>query len=258
MDSTRSMKINRLLQKWPRGTVALHSWLSKQGVSPKLAEQYRKREWIDAVGRGAFVRRGDTVRWQGAVFALQQYAGKQIHPGGRTALALQGYGHFLSFGEPVLRLYGKPGARLPAWFRLHDWSVDVRFTATALFADGESSMSEMPFGEFAILVSSPERAILEYLTDVPDTSTVDEALLLMEGLATLRPGVLQGLLKVCRSVKVKRLFFFIADKAGHPWRKRLRTDTIDLGSGKRVIIRGGRLDTRYGITVPPHLLERGS
>jgi hypothetical protein len=34
-----------------------------------------------------------------------------------------------------------------------------------------------------------------------------------------------------------------------PWRAELQLDRIDLGSGKRQIVAGGRLDKRYGITV---------
>ena len=71
MDSRESMKINRLLQAWPGGTVALHAFFTQHGVSRKLAEQYRKTGWIDSVGVGAFVRRGDKVSWQGALYAVQ-------------------------------------------------------------------------------------------------------------------------------------------------------------------------------------------
>ncbi|WP_213981198.1 type IV toxin-antitoxin system AbiEi family antitoxin domain-containing protein [Sphingomonas sp. dw_22] len=37
------------------------------------------------------------------------------------------------------------------------------------------------------------------------------------------------------------------------WRSRLDTSRIDLGSGKRALIKGGELDPRYNITVPPDL-----
>lgn len=109
MDSHNSMKINKVLQTWPKGTVAVHAWLKAQGVSRKLAEQYRRREWIDAIGRGAFIRRGDKVEWPGAVYAIQTASEKPIHPGGRTALELHGLAHFLGLNAraPVY-LYGSP------------------------------------------------------------------------------------------------------------------------------------------------------
>lgn len=256
MNSTRSMKINQLLQKWPRGTVALHVWLSKQGISWKLAEQYRKRGWIDALGRGAFVRRGDTVTWQGGIYALQTYSSSTIHPGGRTALELQGLAHFLPLGKQSIHLYGSAGERLPAWFREHDWSANIHFTVRALFTGAENAgLTKLQFGDSHILASSPERAILEYLDDVPYPNSFDEALLLMEGLATLRPALLHRLLEACSSVKVKRVFLFLADHVGHRWNRRVDRDGIDLGRGKRVVVRGGRLDATYEITVPSHFVR---
>jgi len=52
---------------------------------------------------------------------------------------------------------------------------------------------------------------------------------------------------------VRRLFFFFADRHQHSWLKHLDKDAIDLGSGNRVLVKGGRLDKRYRITVPGDL-----
>ena len=72
----------------------------------------------------------------------------------------------------------------------------------------------------------------------------------MEGLADLSPRRLDALLHRTRSVKVKRLFFWLAERQGHAWMKRLDVGDFDLGRGKRVLARDGRLVRRYGITVP--------
>ena len=128
-------KINQLLQSWPRGTVALQPFFSRHGVSQKLAARYRTSGWIDPVGRGAFVRRGDKVGWEGAVYALQRYAGKAIQPGGRTALELHGYAHFLRMGSRrEVHLFGPPSERLPRWILYHDWGADLRYFGTTLFS----------------------------------------------------------------------------------------------------------------------------
>jgi hypothetical protein len=257
MDSHTSMKVNKLLQAWPPGTVAIHPWLEEQGVSRKLAEQYRKRGWIDAIGRGAFVRRGDKVEWPGAVYAMQKSGGKRIHPGGRSALELHGLDHFLRLGKRApLHLYGAPGERLPTWFRQHDWDRDVQFTATSLFRR-DLFVTPRSFGSFAIEVSAPERAILEYLDGLQAQTSFEEARELVEGLTTLRPEPLQALLQACTSVKVKRLFLYLADLAGHPWRAKLKEKRIDLGSGNRLLVRGGKLHPKYRITVPADTLQGG-
>lgn len=255
MDSRESMKINRLLQVWPRGTVALHAFFAQHGVSRKLAEQYGKSGWIDSVGVGAFVRRGDTVGWEGALYAVQHHAGKAVYPGGRTALELSGLAHYLRLGpRRRVDLYGPPGERLPRWFLQHDWAVDLRYFGTSLFADAEAvGVGTKAFGEFSLALSSPERAILEVLEGVPGDTAFAEAQQLMEGLPTLRPKLMQQLLEACASVKAKRLCLYLADATRMPWRDALDDTRIDLGSGKRQVVVGGQLNAHYSITVPREL-----
>jgi len=104
-------------------------------------------------------------------------------------------------------------------------------------------------GGWSIRLSAPELAMMEFLYLVPGRESFSEASLLMDGLATLRPGVVQSLLEQCRSVKVKRLFMFLAERHNHPWVKRLHLSKVDFGRGKRMIVKGGRFDAKYRITV---------
>jgi hypothetical protein len=77
----------------------------------------------------------------------------------------------------------------------------------------------------------------------------------MEGLNNLSPNQLQPLLEKCQSVKVKRLFMYLAEKAGHEWFKYLDLNKIDLGKGKRSIVKNGVYVSKYKITVPKELEE---
>jgi hypothetical protein len=77
----------------------------------------------------------------------------------------------------------------------------------------------------------------------------------MEGLTTLRPKILQPLLEKCSSIKVKRLFLYLASRAGHDWFKRLDPSKLELGSGDRTITKGGVYVAQYGITVPQELVK---
>ncbi len=81
--------------------------------------------------------------------------------------------------------------------------------------------------------------------------------MLMEGLPTLSPSRLQALLVDCHNIKVKRLFFFFAERHGHAWLKRLDRKSIDLGRGKRSLVKGGRYDAKHRITVPENLDATG-
>ena len=73
---------------------------------------------------------------------------------------------------------------------------------------------------------------------------------LMENLNDLRPIIVQDLLEVCTSIKVKRLFLFMAEKHNHKWYKHLNLSTVDLGKGKRSLVKEGIYVSKYQITVP--------
>jgi Transcriptional regulator, AbiEi antitoxin, Type IV TA system len=75
----------------------------------------------------------------------------------------------------------------------------------------------------------------------------------MEGLPNLSPQRLQKLLTRCRSIKVKRLFFSFADRHQHAWLKRIDRAAVDLGKGKRMLVKDGKLDRAYRITVPVNI-----
>jgi hypothetical protein len=77
----------------------------------------------------------------------------------------------------------------------------------------------------------------------------------MEGLTMLRPEIIQTLLELCNSVKVTRLCLYMADKNQFQWFKKLNTEAINLGSGKRSIVKGGTYNDNYQITVPDSLEE---
>lgn len=109
----------------------------------------------------------------------------------------------------------------------------------------------MPWGQWPwpLVISTPERAILEFLNELPDNESFHQADMLMEGLSTLRPARLQALLADCRSIKIKRLFFFLADRHQHAWLKRIDRTR----GGKKSLVRGGWYDSKYMITVPGDL-----
>jgi hypothetical protein len=177
---------------------------------------------------------------------------------------MQSFAHYLSERHREIHLYGtnKP----PGWiFKLKLEDRFVFHNADRLFRSErtrpkghsesglpESSLIRQPWGqwEWPLTMSSPERAILELLDEVPQRETFHQADVLMEGLRNLSPRKLQTLLNVCHSIKVKRLFLWFAERHQHPWLKKLDLKHIDLGKGKRMLARGGKLDPKFKITVP--------
>jgi hypothetical protein len=107
----------------------------------------------------------------------------------------------------------------------------------------------------SLRLSCPEKACFEMLAGVPETTGFDHADELFQGMTSLSPSRLEALLRGCCSVKVKRLFFWFAERQDYAWLRPLDSGDFDLGKGKRVIARGGRLNKKYQITVPASLHE---
>ncbi|MBI4524044.1 MAG: type IV toxin-antitoxin system AbiEi family antitoxin domain-containing protein, partial [Deltaproteobacteria bacterium] len=186
------------------------------------------------------------------LYAIQEQMGLAIHAGGKTALQMQGYAHFLPMGKgQTVSLFGPPDVKLPAWFKQHRWGINIRYAATKLFAGQvDQGLTKKDMGRYSVKVSAPERAMMEVLYRVPLVDSFDEAKLLMEGLTTLRPRVVQNLLEKCASVKAKRLFMLLAENCKHPWVRKVDLSKVDFGKGKRALVKGGRFDPKYQITVP--------
>jgi Transcriptional regulator, AbiEi antitoxin, Type IV TA system/Transcriptional regulator, AbiEi antitoxin N-terminal domain len=264
-------KLNWLQRSLPEGLIADAAWLEKHGYSRGLRQKYVAHGWLDPVVRGVYRRpppqlkgevRKESPSWQTIVISLQKLLGYQYTVGGRTALELQGFAHYLSTGQREIHLYGS--GKQPNWVlmlknehkfvfhnveRLFESDVSLHNTDNDVF---QSSTIEQPWGqwELPITMSSPERAILELLDEVPKRETFHQADSFMEGLQNLSPGRLQVLLAACRSIKVKRLFLWFAERHKHAWLKQLDRKAINLGHGKRMIARGGKLDPMFNITIP--------
>ncbi|NOQ96858.1 MAG: hypothetical protein GQ561_01710 [Calditrichae bacterium] len=244
-------KINQLIKEWPKGTVMTLDYLKQNGINRNLIKRYRRSGWIDNVGRAAYRLAGDNLELAGGLYAVQNQLKLKIHVGARTALELKGYGHYLGPGIRRVFMFGQPGEYLPVWFKKYDWPVDYYYTTTNLFPDNlPSSFTESKYKDINITISTAERAVLEMLHLIPEQQGFDEALQIMKSLTTLRPELLQKLLENCRSIKVKRLFLYMSESEDHVWFSDLIPDRINLGSGKRVVIKNGYLDKKYNITVP--------
>ena len=248
--SSGRQKINQRLLSAPAGSVLTSAWLRSAGISSRLADYYAGAGWLHRVGDGAFTVQAGVPTWLGGIFGLQQKS-TSFHPGGRTALELAGLAHFLPLGDAYpLYLFSRTGDRLPAWFKGLPWAGRVQHVRTN-FLPQDLGLREHREGDLAVVVSTPERAALEFLQHLAlDEAGYEHATLIFEGLGTLRPDLVQSLLEACASVKVKRLFLHLAERHTHAWFKKLDLAKVSLGSGKRALVPGGRLDRKYLITVP--------
>jgi len=254
MNTLKESKINRLLRTQPPGVVMLSSWLSKQGYSSDLQKRYRKSLWLESIGTGAMIRSGDLVSYEGAIYALQVQLGSTIHPGGKTALSLLGKAHYLEMAQTKIVLFGGKGEKLPAWFKNHDWGVSMDYYQSS-FLPSNLGLTDLVLRTFSIKVSGAVRALMECLYLAPEKQEVFECYELMEGLNNLRPDHIQTMLEACKSVKVKRLFMYMAEKAEHDWVHYLDLKRVDFGNGKRSLVKNGVYNSKYQITVPKELSD---
>lgn len=254
MSTEMKSKINQLMSTTPRGVVLTSAWLTEQGYSLELQKRYRKSNWFTQLERGALVRSGDIVDVLGGIYTLQNQLGLSIHPGAKTALSLLGKSHYLELSMQRCQLFGLQSEKLPLWFKKHDWKLNVEYQSSS-FLPAELGLTEFNYKDFKLRVSSPARAVMECLYLAPESQPLLEVFELMEGLNNLRPKSVQTLLEACASVKVKRLFLYMAEKAGHSWFNYLKPEAIDLGSGKRQIVPDGVYIPKYQITIPK-VLER--
>ena len=252
MSTINQSKINSLLLTHPLGSVLTSSWLVEHGYSLELQKRYKKSQWFESIGWGAVIRYEDEVDYVGGVYALQSQLGLSVHPAAKTALSLQGKAHYLELSTKKVQLFGNQKELLPLWFRKYDWDLAIEYKKTA-FLPPDIGLVDILHKSFTVRVSSPARAIMECLYLVPKSQPLIEVFELMEGLNNLRPDLVQRLLEACRSVKVKRLFLYLADKAGHEWLSYINLDKVDLGSGKRSIVSDGVYISKYQITVPKAL-----
>lgn len=245
----------------PNDLLVTRSWLMEQGIVRHAIDNLVKSEQLLPIRPGVYMRPGGRLVWEGVVRSLQRM-GSNLVVGGTSALDLQGASHYLAlWGLRVIRLHGTDP--LPPWtnrlglpqtFCRHGTAWLLRPDAMERNRDQHDMVDtvEITSGDDlqAMQVSTLERALLEVLKDVPTRISFEHADNLMAGLIDLSPCRLGTLLHRTRNFKVKRLFFWMAEQQGHPWIKELDPGDFDLGRGKRVLERDGRLASRYGITVP--------
>ncbi|MDL2403031.1 type IV toxin-antitoxin system AbiEi family antitoxin domain-containing protein [Rhizobium mayense] len=261
MTGQNTGKLNFLERTLPDGLLVDAAWMERHGYSTSLRSQYVAAGWLTQPVRGTYKRPRGELTWEKVVVSLQTLMGSALAVGGRTALDLQGFSHYISASGPsVIHLYGTASPQgwltklpLPQMFRFHKSSTLFRSLPEKPWLQ-EGTLRQVPVAsEWQMTISTPERALLEMLDELPTHESFHQVDVLMEGLSSLSPRRLQSLISDCHSVKVKRLFFWFAARHAHSWVKQIDRSAVDLGTGKRSLVKGGRLDPDLLITVPDDL-----
>ncbi len=249
MATSNTFSFKALLAELPRGEPFSTADLQARGVSAFRASALGRSGWLTHLARGVYMLPGDTLTRDGALaFLARQMTG--LHVGSKTALAWRGVRQNLGFTE-TLALWGDKPQRLPEWFTQR---FAAQYQATQLFDSqlpAGSGLQSLPAGRTDVLVSVPERALLELLSDVgKDQSkgqSLSEARELVEGLPSLRESVLDTLLLHATRIKVIRIAAVLARELQLPWAHLAQAHSLRIGGGQRWIAvsrSGERLDLK--------------
>ncbi len=246
-----------LHQVAPEGLVVTRKHLLAAGLTGAALDRYVKSGWLHLVGRGAYLRGPDQalarpMRWQQLVISLQR-AGLPLHVGGPTALALHGW---TSSDARTVELFGR--AKLPAWMAQAKLREAVRVHRFELLPPRvRAGVVPVQWGpwDWSMWIASSERALLESVALLPDALSFQAVDTLFAAAHSLDVPALTQLLGWSRHVQVNRLFLWFADRHAHPWNAEIDRTRVFVGSGKRQVVVGGKLDARYQITVPADLLS---
>lgn len=252
VDIEQKSKINQLLlSATPKGLL-FSEWLKRNGYSDQLIKRYRESGWLEMLSKGVMYRTGDSLSAYAALSCYNRQLGRMFRVAAHSALELFGFNHYVPMGKPLLMVaHGKQ--RVPEWIRHDVFDRVIKPFSTDTFSEPQATT--IVKDEVDLPVSTPEQAFLECLLLAPQQYSYMDLFYMMEQLTTLRPEMLQRLLETTKSLKVKRMFLYMAEKAGHYWLDALDMSKIELGTSKLQLAKNGVYISKYKITVPKELNE---
>jgi len=240
-----TVSFKSVLARLPRGAPLSTALLQEHGVTAYRASALARSGWLVHLGRGAYMLPGDTLlRDDALAFLARQVPG--FHVGSKTALAWRGIRQNVAFRE-IIDLWGNKPKTLPAWFSER---FPARYQATQLFdvaLPAGLGLQPLPVGHSGVLVSVPERAVLELLSDIGKGQSLAEARELVESLPRLREKVLDELLLHTTRIKVVRAAANLATSVKLAWGPLAMRHSERIGGGSRwvaVTKSGERLDLK--------------
>lgn len=251
MSIVTGTKINQLLADTDPSGLLFSQWLKEKGYSDQLQKRYRDSGWLTSLSQGVMYRSGSQRSSQSALASCNEQTRTRHRIAAHSALEYCGFNHYVPMGKPVLTVALDPNCNRPAWMKDECFDMSFRTFHTEVFSETEIIETDITAGR--LFISSPELAILECLLLAPKYYDYMDLYYIMEQLTTLRSDIVQRLLKGTRNFRIKRLFLYMAEKAGHYWMEELHTDSVELGTSKLQLVTNGVYIPKYKITVPKSL-----
>jgi hypothetical protein len=230
-----SKTLQRLMEEAPRGQPLDAEMLRDMGISPQQASYMVSSGWMVRLSRGAYLLTGDSPSRDGIIAHLSRRV-PGLHVGGKTALDWHSVRNNVQTRERVV-LWGNSPYEMASWIEA---SMLYTYQTTQLFGDGlaeGAGLEPVRDGNHGVLVSVPERALLELASDIGKRGqkglSLEEAVKFIPSLPPLRPKVLDSLLSDCTRVKVVKLVRDLTAASGTLSASDLQKHVDRLGAGKR-------------------------
>jgi hypothetical protein len=226
----KGRKLNNLYARVAPGTPLTSSDLAVLGISADLTVYYVRAGWLSRLARGVYCRPNDPPALQPSIVLLQRNL-EGLHVSGKSALEWHRAPDTIA-QQPVLHLSGWQAGHLPAWFTAR---FPAEYHRNRLFDESpDAPLHVYPFEnrKDAPLLSTPERALLEVLSEVGLRRLLQEARDLVRGSETLRGDIMLDLLKHCASVKTVRLCLQLGREFQQPWIGMLDAAQLPTGSDR--------------------------
>ena len=255
MNQPRPRK-DQIFINWGEEEVHTSLWFKRHKVARSLIHRYESTGLIKGLGGGAYVKaNGLPLNWQSAILTAQTEVELPIHVGGHSVFYLMGLNQYLRFDKKhIVFIVVREKLRIPIWLKKNDWGVKFQFKTSRLF-DDDSGLEVFKRSKFPIIIASRERAVMEMIDSMDLSESFESLEQYFEGLTNIRASLTQGLLESCNSIKVKRVFLFMATKLDLPIIKKINISKVDLGQGKRVVVKSGVFSKEFNITVPRNYSE---
>ncbi len=250
MDISLGSKINQLLSCGVYGGLFFSEWLSKMGYSAQLLKRYKDSGWLESLANGVFFRRNEQLSALAAIHSYTMQTGKSVRIGAHSALELHCFSHYVPMGKPKLMVSFDP-LKPKEWIKTDKFDMNIESFSTGIFSNPSTQLLKKD--NLELVVSTPEQAFLECLHLVPSHYNYMDLYYLMEQLTSLDPKGVQKVLENTSSQKIKRMFLYMAEKAGHYWFDLLNKDTLGITNSKLQLVENGTYVSKYKITVPKEL-----
>ena len=230
MATIKVNKLNSLYAHIAAGTPLSSEDLTALGVSSDLTIYYVRAGRLRRLARGVYCLPDDSPALRPSITLLQRNF-EGLHVSGESALEWHGMHRQVS-RQPLLHLRGWQAGHLPVWFTDR---FPAEYHRNRLFEERpDAPLHVEPFegGQAAPLISMPERALLEVLSEVGLRQSLQDARELVQRSSSLRGDILLDLLKHCASIKTVRLCLQLGHEFQQPWVNELDPCLLPKGSNR--------------------------